>query len=224
MISTRINNSWDKILQDEFKKPYFKNLVNFLDSEKKAGKVIFPPSDDIFNAFKHTAFDNVKVVILGQDPYHGSGQAHGLCFSVKPDIKTPPSLKNIYKEMNTDLGLEPVNHGYLINWADQGILMLNAVLTVEQSKPGSHRKRGWEIFTDRVIEILNQEKENLVFILWGNDARKKKSMLDESKHYIIESAHPSPFSVKNFYGTQPFSKTNNYLKNKGIEPVNWSLL
>ena len=177
----------------------------------------------IHPSLNSTPLKSVKAVIIGQDPYHGEGQAHGLCFSVKRGVKTPPSLKNIYKEMKTDLGLEPIEHGNLQSWADQGVLMMNSVLTVEKSKPASHRKQGWEVFTDRIIEVLNNEKENLVFILWGNDAKKKAINIDREKHLVLESAHPSPFSFKKFLGCQHFSKTNAYLEENGIKPINWEL-
>lgn len=209
---------WYKKLESEFSKDYFKDLIGFISNERSKGKTIYPPDDMIFNAFKFTPFEEVKVVIIGQDPYHGEGQAHGLSFSVQKHItKIPPSLKNIYKELQSDLGIEPPSHGCLENWAKQGILLLNNVLTVEKSKPGSHRKKGWEQFTDKVIDILDKEKEGLVFILWGNDAKKKAKAINKDKHHIIESAHPSPFSCKKFFGTKPFSKTNIFL-NKSI---NW---
>jgi len=217
-----IGNNWDLVLKDEFQKPYFKDLLCFLEIERNK-KQIYPPQADVFNAFKFSPPEKVKAIIIGQDPYHGAGQAHGLCFSVKKDVKTPPSLKNIYKEMSSDLGLKPVDHGNLENWAHQGVLMLNSVLTVEKGNPGSHRKKGWEEFTDFVIKYLNIEKEHLVFILWGNDAKKKAQHVDRSKHLVLESAHPSPFSFKKFLGCQHFSKTNEYLKQKKIPAINWDL-
>ncbi|MFT6630787.1 MAG: uracil-DNA glycosylase [Bacteriovoracaceae bacterium] len=223
MIDLKLDKSWNKILKDEFKKEYFVNLENFLNSELDQGKVIYPHGCDIFNAFRSTPFSKVKAIIIGQDPYHGAGQAHGLCFSVKPDIKTPPSLKNIYKEMKTDLGIEPVDHGHLQSWAKQGVLMLNSVLTVEEKTPASHRKKGWEQFTDKVITSLNDEKEGLVFILWGNDAKKKAEKVDRTKHLVLESAHPSPFSFKKFLGCRHFSKTNSYLKKNGIQSIDWEI-
>jgi uracil-DNA glycosylase len=222
--NTKIDSSWNKVLNKEFKKEYFSELEFFLNNEIKNKKNIYPQLKDVFNAFNATPFNKVKVVIIGQDPYHGEGQAHGLCFSVLPEVaKIPPSLKNIYKEMKTDLNIDPVSHGYLQNWAEQGILMLNSVLTVEKSLPASHRKKGWEIFTDKIIEILNLEKENLVFILWGNDAKKKALNVDRSKHLVLESAHPSPFSCRNFYGSKPFSKTNTYLKKHKLKEIDWKL-
>lgn len=217
-----VGNGWDNILQSEFEKKYFKDLLTFLEQERST-KEIYPPQADVFNAFKFTPPEKVKAVILGQDPYHGEGQAHGLCFSVKRGIKTPPSLKNIYKEMKSDLGLDPIEHGFLEPWAHQGVLMLNAVLTVEKGKPASHRKKGWEEFTDFVVQYLNAENENLVFILWGNDAKKKGEHIDRKKHLVLESAHPSPFSVKKFLGCKHFSKTNEYLESKNIKSIEWKL-
>lgn len=223
MINLKLEDSWNQKIGDELNKDYFKSLIKFLNNELDQGKVIYPHGCDIFNAFQSTPYNKVKAIIIGQDPYHGEGQAHGLCFSVRPEIKTPPSLKNIYKEMNTDLGIEPHHNGYLQSWAEQGVLMLNSVLTVEQKKPASHRKKGWEQFTDKVIETLNAEKENLVFILWGNDAKKKAEIVDRNKHLVLESAHPSPFSFKKFLGCKHFSKTNNYLKTHSISEINWKL-
>lgn len=224
MIDLKIEPSWNKILKNEFEKSYFKNLSTFLNKELNQGKVIYPHGCDIFNAFKYTPFNKVKAVIIGQDPYHGEGQAHGLCFSVKPEFKLPPSLKNIYKELSTDLKIPSPSHGHLTSWAKEGVLMLNSVLTVEAKTPGSHRKRGWEEFTDKIIQELNERKEHIVFILWGNDAKKKASQVDRSRHLVLESAHPSPFSVKNFYGCKHFSKANVYLKSHGLEPINWNLI
>lgn len=217
-----IGNNWDNILQSEFQKKYFKDLFTFLE-QQRVTKEIYPPQEEIFTAFKLTPPEKVKAIIIGQDPYHGEGQGHGLCFSVKKGVKLPPSLKNIYKEMQNDLGLTPAENGFLKSWADEGVLMLNSVLTVEKGKPASHRKKGWEEFTDFVIQYLNQEKENLVFILWGNDAKKKAEHVDRKKHLVLESAHPSPFSVKNFLGCRHFSKTNAYLISKGVSPINWKL-
>lgn len=216
------DKSWNDKLENEFKAQYMQDLFFFLKNEYK-DKNIYPPQEQIFNALNSTPFKNVKAVIIGQDPYHGEGQAHGLCFSVRKDVKTPPSLKNIYKEMHADLGLDPVTHGNLQAWADQGVLMLNNVLTVEKSSPGSHRKKGWEIFTDKIIQSLNTDKKNLVFILWGNDARKKAEIVDRDKHLVLESAHPSPFSFKKFLGCKHFSITNAYLASHNIAPINWQL-
>ncbi len=223
MINLKLEDSWNQKIGDELNKDYFKSLIKFLNNELDQGKVIYPHGCDIFNAFESTPYNKVKAIIIGQDPYHGEGQAHGLCFSVRPEIKTPPSLKNIYKEMNTDLGIEPHHNGYLQSWAEQGVLMLNSVLTVEQKKPASHRKKGWEQFTDKVIETLNTEKENLVFILWGNDAKKKAEIVDRNKHLVLESAHPSPFSFKKFLGCKHFSKTNHYLESHNISEIDWKL-
>ena len=218
-----IGNSWDKYLGAEFEKDYFKELQEFLTEERKTQK-IYPSYNKVFNAFKLTPFESVKVVIIGQDPYHGEGQAHGLSFSVEdPNLKIPPSLKNIYKEMKSDLGLETPDHANLSYWAKQGVLLLNNVLTVREKEPGSHRKKGWEQFTDKVIESLNTKRNDLVFILWGNDAKSKAKSVDKSKHLILESAHPSPFSVKNFLGNQHFSKANNYLAARNIKQIDWKL-
>ena len=220
-----LESSWRDYLGEEFKKEYMIDLVNFLNSENNKGKVIYPQAQDIFSAFEQTAFDKVKVVIIGQDPYHGDGQAHGLSFSVKPGIKIPPSLANIYKEIKNDLGHEMPNHGYLMNWAKQGVLLLNTVLTVEQANAGSHRKKGWEYFTDKVIELLNTEKKNLVFILWGAPAQKKGAKIDTTKHLVLKSAHPSPLSAyRGFFDNHHFSKTNTYLVKHQIEPIDWHRL
>ncbi len=224
-MNIKLEGSWRSRLSSEFKDSYMLELNKFLESERKQGKIIYPEEDHIFEAFNHTPFDKVKVVIIGQDPYHGEGQAHGLCFSVNPGVKTPPSLVNIYKELNSDIGMEIPDHGHLISWADQGVLMLNNVLTVEQSKAASHKKKGWEKFTDRVIEILNEEKENLVFILWGSPAQKKGAKLDDKKHLILKSVHPSPLSsYRGFFGCGHFSKTNEYLESRGIKPIDWTIV
>ncbi len=223
MSNIQIEKSWKENLKGEFTAGYMKKLKLFLKQELEQGKDILPHRKEIFSAFNYTPFDKTKVIIIGQDPYHGPGQAHGLCFSVKKGVRPPPSLKNIYKELQADTGIKPVEHGFLEAWAQQGVLMINSVLTVEKSKAGSHRGKGWEIFTDKVIEVLNEKKENLVFILWGRDAQKKAAKVDRRKHLVIESAHPSPFSAHLFYGSRPFSKTNNFLKNKGIGTINWQL-
>ncbi len=192
--------------------------------KKKMGKKIFPREEDVFTALELTSFKDVKVVILGQDPYHGENQAHGLAFSVKKGIPKPPSLVNIFKELQSDLGLLPPEHGCLEDWARQGVLLLNTVLTVEESKPGSHHGKGWEIFTDRIIQILNQKKDHLVFILWGSPAQKKITMLDEKKHLILKSPHPSPLSsYRGFFGSKPFSKTNDYLNKNGLKMIDWKI-
>lgn len=216
-----INNDWQELLQDEFEKDYYKELRKLLIEEYKNCE-IFPPAQDIFSAFKLTSYSNVKVLILGQDPYHNIGQAHGLAFSVKDGVKLPPSLKNIYKELNSDLGLEIPQTGYLVNWAREGIMLLNTTLTVRAHEPMSHAKIGWEIFTDRVIELIDKKDEPVVFILWGNHARSKKKLIKNNKHLIIESAHPSPLSAsRGFFGTKPFSRANEFLKENGIEPPTW---
>lgn len=218
-----IAESWKPVLQQEFDKPYFEALIDFLKQEKAAGKTIFPPGPQIFAAFDYTAFNDVRVVIIGQDPYHGQGQAHGLCFSVNKGIAVPPSLQNIYKEIKTDIeGFETPNHGDLSHWAKQGVLMLNATLTVEKDKAGSHQGKGWEAFTDAVIKVVSTQKENVVFILWGKFAQSKARIIDETKHLILMAAHPSPFSAYNgFFGCKHFSKTNHYLKQHQLPIVNW---
>ena len=216
-----IGNKWDEILKEEFKKEYFKNLMDFVNGEYET-KTIYPPKENIFEAFKHTDFDNVKVVILGQDPYHGPNQAEGLSFSVSNSVKKPPSLKNIFKELESDLGIQFPELNSLKPWADRGVLLLNAVLTVEEHKPASHAKKGWEIFTDNVIKELNKKEEPIVFILWGNYSKEKKNLITNPVHYVIESVHPSPFSARNgFFGSKPFSKTNEFLKSKGIKEIDW---
>ncbi len=223
MSDIKIEKSWKKVLADEFEKTYMKELKLFLKAELEKGKKIYPHGNEIFNAFNSTPFEKVKAIIIGQDPYHGAGQAHGLSFSVKKGVRVPPSLQNIYKELQSDLGIHPAPHGFLQSWAEQGVLMLNNVLTVEHSKAGSHRGKGWEQFTDKVIEKLNNDKKNLVFILWGRDAQKKATIVDRKKHCVIESAHPSPFSAHRFFGSKPFSKTNHYLKSLGLPPVEWQI-
>ena len=223
-MKNKINNSWAIHLKEEFKKPYMRELMEFLKEEKDSGKNIYPDQDQIFDAFQMTPFEHVKVIILGQDPYHGADQAHGLSFSVKKGVKPPPSLVNIFKELKDDLGIDQPPHGCLEGWAKQGVLLLNAVLTVEDNKAGSHHKKGWEIFTDKVIEVLNSEKENLVFILWGNSAQKKASKVDPHKHLILKSVHPSPLSChRGFLGSKPFSLANKYLKDHGQVMINWNL-
>jgi uracil-DNA glycosylase len=216
--------SWRPLLEQELEKPYMQELCAFLLAEQNAGKKLFPPLGEVFRALEASPFDKVKVVILGQDPYHGEGQAHGLSFSVKPGLKIPPSLQNIYKELKTDLGLESPKHGCLSAWATQGVLLLNTVLTVEEGQAGSHRDKGWEGFTDKIIEVLNDHRENLVFILWGGPAQKKASHVDTQKHCVIRSAHPSPLSVyRGFLGSKPFSRCNDYLRMLGRETVDWKL-
>lgn len=222
-MDVKIDDSWKEILKKEFEKDYFINLTNFVRNEYQT-KTIYPPASKIFSAFNHTSFEDVKVVLIGQDPYHGVGQANGLSFSVADGVKSPPSLRNIYKELYDDLGIEIPTSGNLEPWAKQGVLMLNATLTVEASTPGSHQKKGWEEFTDAVIEALSDKKENLVFILWGAYAQKKGERINRNKHFVIESAHPSPFAAhRGFFGSKPFSKTNTFLKSKNLNEINWSL-
>lgn len=218
-----IAESWKPVLQQEFDKPYFEALVVFLKQQKAEGKTIFPPGPQIFAAFDYTAFEDTRVVIIGQDPYHGQGQAHGLCFSVNKGVNVPPSLQNMYKELKTDVeGFEIPNHGDLSHWAKQGVLMLNATLTVEKDKAGSHQGKGWEVFTDAVIKAISTQKEHVVFILWGKFAQSKAQLIDASKHLILMAAHPSPFSAYNgFFGCKHFSKTNDYLKQHHLPIVNW---
>ncbi len=216
-----IGNKWDSILNEEYNKEYFKNLIDFIKQEYK-NKTIYPKQNEVFNAFRYTDFDNVKVVILGQDPYHGPNQAEGLSFSVSNEVLKPPSLKNIFKELESDLGIPFPEDNSLKPWAKQGVLLLNAVLTVEEHKPTSHKDKGWEIFTDNVIKTLNKREKPVVFILWGAYARAKKEYITNPKHYIIESAHPSPFSARNgFFGSKPFSKTNEFLKKNNIKEIDW---
>jgi len=222
-VSPVIDESWKELLKDEFEAEYFLQLKDFLIEEKKH-YTIFPPGKLIFNAYDKTPVDNVKVVILGQDPYHGEGQAHGLCFSVQSGVKPPPSLINIFKELKDDLGLVIPNHGNLEKWANQGVLLLNATLTVRSNQARSHFNKGWEHFTDSTIKKISNCKEHLVFILWGNDAKAKESLIDSSKHLILKAAHPSPFSASyGFFGCHHFSKTNQYLEEHGIKPIDWQL-
>ena len=216
-------NTWNDILMDEFKKSYYKDLKEFLVSEYK-NKEIYPDMNDIFNALHYTDYNKVKVVILGQDPYHGPNQAHGLSFSVKPGVKPPPSLKNIYKELHTDLGCYIPNNGYLKKWADEGVLLLNTVLTVQSGSANSHNGKGWNIFTDKIISALNERKDPIVFILWGNNAIGKKALITNKDHFILQSVHPSPLSAtRGFLGSKPFSKTNNFLVSIGKEPIHWQI-
>ena len=218
-----IGNTWDSLLTKEVNKEYFKELINYVNNEYKQ-KTIYPKKTEVFNAFKYTDYNNVKVVILGQDPYHGPNQAEGLSFSVSNEVLKPPSLKNIFKELESDLGIPFPEHNSLKPWAKEGVLLLNAVLTVEEHKPASHANKGWETFTDEIIKILNKKEEPVVFILWGNYAREKKTYITNPIHYIIESPHPSPFSARNgFFGSKPFSKTNEFLKSKGLKEINWNV-
>ncbi|WP_413558844.1 uracil-DNA glycosylase [Bdellovibrio sp. HCB209] len=223
-IEFKLDPSWNKKLQGEFEKDSMKNLKIFLQKESKAGKTIYPRGDEYFAALNLTPLDKVKVVIVGQDPYHGPGQAHGLCFSVREGVRFPPSLLNIFKELKTDVGVEIPKSGSLTKWAEHGVLLLNAVLTVEDGKAAAHAGKGWEEFTDKIIHVLNEEKENIVFVLWGSYAQKKGAFIDRKKHCVIESVHPSPLSAhRGFFGTKPFSKANAYLKANGKDPVDWSL-
>ena len=218
-----IQNDWLQPLTPEFRKPYYAKLYKTI-KEEYSTRQIFPPADEIFTAFELTPLADVKVVIIGQDPYHGDGQAHGLCFSVKPDVEIPPSLVNIYKELNSDLGCYIPNHGYLTKWAKQGVLLLNTVLTVRAHQANSHREIGWEEFTDAAIRILNEQNRPIVYLLWGKPAQMKKSMLNNPKHLILEAPHPSPLSAyRGFFGCQHFSKTNEFLKENGLEPVDWQI-
>jgi uracil-DNA glycosylase len=217
----QLEPSWKRALGAEFEKPYFKELTEFVRNEY-LNSTIYPKPKDMFRAFDACPFDKVKVVILGQDPYHGIGQANGLCFAVNPDITLPPSLQNIFKEIESDLGIKPNSDGDLTRWANQGVLLLNATLTVRASMPGSHQNKGWELFTDAAIRALSDERDHLVFILWGNYARQKGSHIDRSKHLVLESAHPSPFSAHSgFFGNKHFSKSNAYLREHGEEEVDW---
>ena len=218
-----IDNDWLEPLSVEFKKPYYKELYKKVKQEYET-KIVFPEADDIFNAFQFTPLSKVKVVILGQDPYHNYGQAHGLCFSVKPDVDVPPSLVNIYQELHDDLGCDIPNNGYLKKWADQGVMLLNTVLTVRAHAANSHQGIGWETFTDAAIKILNEQDRPMVFLLWGRPAQNKKSMLTNPKHLILEAPHPSPVSAcRGFFGSRHFSKTNEYLRANGLEPIDWQI-
>lgn len=216
-----IDKSWQKVLQEEFGKQYFKELANFVENEYKL-TTVFPEIKNVFRTFNLCSFDDVKVILLGQDPYHGEGQANGLCFSVNDGVKLPPSLKNIYKELVSDLGVPMPTNGNLDGWAQQGVLLLNATLTVRRAQPGSHQKQGWETFTDAVIKKLSDQKSNCVFILWGKYAQDKGKIIDQDKHCVLSAPHPSPFSVHSgFLGSKPFSKTNAYLKSVGKTPIAW---
>ena len=220
-MQVKIEKSWQEVLQTEFDKPYFESIVGFVKQEY-ASNTIFPPAGQIFNAFNTCPFNNVKVVILGQDPYHGPGQAHGLCFSVNDGIQFPPSLQNIFKEITSDLGIPAPKTGNLTRWAEQGVLLLNATLTVRASQAGSHQGKGWEEFTDAVIKTISEKAENVVFILWGSYAIKKKTLINASKHCILTAPHPSPLSsYRGFFGCKHFSQTNTYLTSKGKTPINW---
>lgn len=219
-----LQDCWKTLLREEFQKPYFKDLMKFLEKEFSKGTEIYPPLPMIFNALNSTKFDDTKVVILWQDPYHGPKQAHGLAFSVPRGVAKPPSLKNIFKELNSDLNIPEPEHGDLTSWAKQGVLLLNATLTVQAARAGSHHNKGWEIFTDKIIQTINERKENIVFMLWGSFAQKKGGFIDRSKHFVIESTHPSPLSAyRGFLGSKPFSKTNSYLRENNLKPIDWSI-
>ena len=222
-MSVKLGNDWDELLKDEFKKEYYLKLREFLVEEYKT-KTVYPAKEDIFNALKLTSFEDTKVVIIGQDPYHGEGQSHGLSFSVKKGIKVPPSLRNIYKELNSDLGYTIPNNGYLKSWADQGVLLLNTSLTVIEGEANSHSKIGWQIFTDKVIDILNKREKSIVFILWGNNAKSKEVIITNKNHFIIKSVHPSPLSAsRGFFGSRPFSKADEFLKSIGEKTIDWRI-
>lgn len=224
-MDVQIHPSWKEVLKDEFTKPYFQQIVTFLRSEKASGKIIYPPGPLIFNAFNTTPFEKVRVVIIGQDPYHGPGQAHGLSFSVPKGVKHPPSLVNIFKELKSDIGIDmPANNGDLTAWAQQGVLLLNAALTVRAGEAYSHAKYGWADFTDAVIRKISEEKENVVFILWGKFAQEKQALIDETRHHVLKAAHPSPLSAHaGFFGCKHFSKTNELLTRDGLAPIDWKV-
>jgi len=223
-MDVKIEDSWKQILKEEFSKPYFQQIALHLKTEKSQGKTIYPPGSLIFNAFNTTPFKNIKAVILGQDPYHGPNQAHGLCFSVQNGIPPPPSLINIFKELHEDIGIDIPKHGNLTHWAEQGVFLLNASLTVRASEPMSHSRIGWATFTDTVIKKISENEKHVVFLLWGKFAQEKKVLIDESKHHILKAAHPSPLSANaGFFGCKHFSKTNAWLMSKGIDPIDWQL-
>lgn len=223
-MDVKIESSWKEVLKDEFSKPYFRQIVLHLKTEKAQGKTIYPPGSLIFNAFNTTPIDKVKAVILGQDPYHGPGQAHGLCFSVQKGVPPPPSLVNIFKELQEDIGIDIPNHGNLTHWAEQGVFLLNASLTVRAAEPMSHAKIGWALFTDTVIRKISEQKEHVVFLLWGKFAQEKRVLIDEKKHLLLKAAHPSPLSANaGFFGCRHFSKTNAWLTGHRIDPVDWQL-
>ena len=222
-MDVKIESSWKEVLKDEFEKTYFIEIVQFLKAEKSLGRVIYPPGTKIFHAFEATPFHRVKVVLLGQDPYHGQGQAHGLAFSVPSGVKPPPSLVNIFKELQNDIGMPMPSHGNLENWAQRGVFLLNAALTVRAAEPNSHAKIGWHEFTNRVIEKISEQKKNVVFLLWGKFAQEKQELVDQKKHLVLKAAHPSPYSADKFFGCRHFSKTNQYLVQNKIDPVDWTL-
>ena len=223
-MDVKIEESWKEVLKNEFPKPYFQQIAAHLKMEKNTGAVIFPPGPLIFNAFNLTSFNTTKIVILGQDPYHGQGQAHGLSFSVLPGIKPPPSLRNIFKELHDDVGITIPSSGDLTNWAKQGVLLLNSILTVRSGEPASHAKIGWTNFTDAVIRSLSEKKEGVIFLLWGSYAQQKQELIDSLKHFVLKAAHPSPFSAdKGFFGCKHFSKANDILMKQGLDPIDWQL-
>jgi uracil-DNA glycosylase len=222
-IGIKIHESWKEVLKEEFEKPYFAGIKNFLKQEIADGKILYPPGKLIFNAFDSTPFDQLKVVIIGQDPYHNPGEAMGLCFSVPKGVRTPPSLKNIYKEIQRDVMIPIADHGDLTNWTSQGVFLLNAMLSVEKKKPGSHKKIGWQEFTDSVIIKISELKEGVVFLLWGNFAKNKKQLIDTDRHFVLEAAHPSPLAGGAFFGCKHFSKTNNILQKMGATPIDWGV-
>lgn len=224
MERVRLEQSWKELLLPEFERDYMRSLREFLLREKQQGKAIFPAGNDIFNALNSTPFSKTRVVILGQDPYHGPGQAHGLCFSVRPGVETPPSLKNIYKEIAADLGIPAARSGCLQSWAEQGVLLLNAVLTVESGRAASHQGKGWEQFTDRIVALLNERRQGLVFMLWGSYAQRKGAIIDRNRHLVLESVHPSPLSAsRGFFGNHHFSRANSYLSANGQMPIDWRI-
>lgn len=223
-LNNALDATWKSLLAPEFEQDYMRALWEFLKGRRDAGATIYPPVEDWFNAFSCTPFERVKVVILGQDPYHGPGQAHGLCFSVRPGVTPPPSLKNIFRELEHDLEISPPPHGFLQAWAQQGVFLLNSVLTVEQGKPGAHQGKGWERFTDRAVELLNVRRDNIVFMLWGSYALKKGSIVDRTRHLVLEAAHPSPLSAyRGFFGCRHFSQANTYLRRHRQAPIDWRL-
>lgn len=222
MTTPKLPEDWMTAIGGELEKPYFKELMTFVANERKT-KQVFPPEDEVFSAFTTAPFNDVKVVLLGQDPYHDDGQAHGMCFSVKPGVRPPPSLQNMFKELKEDLGCKIPNNGYLVPWAQQGMLLINAVLTVQAHQPASHANKGWETFTDAVIKAVSNRADPAVFLLWGGYAKKKAKLIDAKKHKVIQGAHPSPLSAKLFFGSKPFSQVNNALKELGKTPIDWQL-
>lgn len=223
MSSENLQNRWGELLEEEMKKPYYQELQEFLEKEYTE-HTVYPAQEDVFNALRYTDYDSVIVVLLGQDPYHGPGQAHGLSFSVKPGVKIPPSLRNVFKELHADLGCSIPDHGYLVKWAEQGVLLLNTVLTVREGEANSHKGKGWEIFTDKIISILNDREEPVIFLIWGKPAQTKLRLIDKKRHYFITSPHPSPLSAsRGFFGSKPFSRINDYLRNHGKEEIDWQI-